>query len=648
MIKTVTMCGWIVMFAVLSVSVAADELQVNYQEYLQNPQFTPTHSHINSKHLTSQTGYRFSFEAFDRVFRLDLANNSALKNENTDSSFQILKGALSDVGDSWVRLSRQNGHYRGVIFDGTEYFWLEPDTDGNTIIFRSTDVTWPELACGLDDKMTFNPNTLFQHGGIKTLPKTSKTLTVSLVTGQQYRADYGSQAMTDMLAAFNVVDGLFSSQLNIQLEVVESPHTLLPDSDGETALEQLADLRDRHPSFGSSGVTHLYTSIDMSIQKDTGPEDIVGIAYIDTLCSDKWAVGLTEVGHRFVQSALVTAHELGHNFGAVHDGTEQCSHEPTNRYLMSAQYAGSNQFSQCSLNVLRSQSATAICLAPTPLADLRVVSKTATMKQARGTRSTVEFELNNNGNIPLGDTEVLVSVDGDIVLEGALVTGGSCSGQGQSLTCQINAIASNQTLLLTVDTLAESDGYNQIFAAVSAANDSDPNNNLASTSIVVSPGTDLSLETSSTQKALTHGDTTGIDLTITNQAPITADDLVFSLAVPNVVRLQDVSISRGSCQSLASSLECTLLRLESDESVRLDLVVEGIQSGSGIMSATIQSEQPDLNSEDNAVSLTFTVTNTGVSGATSAEGGGGGVGMFIYGLLGLTLLWRRKKHYPEA
>jgi len=49
---------------------------------------------------------------------------------------------------------------------------------------------------------------------------------------------------------------------------------------------------------------------------------------------------------------LITAHEIGHVFGAPHDGTGKCASTPQDQYIMTPTFTGTSitSFSRCSLD----------------------------------------------------------------------------------------------------------------------------------------------------------------------------------------------------------------------------------------------------------------------------------------------------------
>jgi hypothetical protein len=172
----------------------------------------------------------------------------------------------------------------------------------------------------------------------------------------------GSTAEQAILARMNIVDGIFSAQLGVKIELA-APTVFRDAADpfGRTnANELLEEVRRYRAASGtelSRGVTHLMTGRDMD-------GETVGVAYLGTVCGGGAASSLSEGTRSTTSAALITAHELGHNFNAPHDGDTNgaCPSAPVS-FLMAPRLNGSQQFSDCSLEQMAALAMNGQCLA---------------------------------------------------------------------------------------------------------------------------------------------------------------------------------------------------------------------------------------------------------------------------------------------
>ena len=340
---------------------------------------------------------RLQIHAFGRDFAMALTPNRDLlaslpaTQRARVARDTFLKGKLEGVPDSWVRLNRIDGRISGGFFDGSELYLIDRAkgfsgigvrglTANDTIVFRFSDLDFRALV---------------DHGGVEPLVKTETgrgqtdyqnfishlrevaslqgtamlAMPVTIVSDTQFTSQHGSSAASVVVGRINFIDGIYSSQLGVGItlwhhEILSSNGTLTATD----ALELLNQFRTFMTNGAGSeipfeGLAHLFT--------DTRPAGgTAGIAYVGVLCNRFSGYGVDEDLNSETTSALVFAHEVGHNFNAPHDGQEgegqqgACADE-TFAGIMNPFINGVQQFSDCSLAQMEPAAADASCLVET-------------------------------------------------------------------------------------------------------------------------------------------------------------------------------------------------------------------------------------------------------------------------------------------
>jgi hypothetical protein len=194
---------------------------------------------------------------------------------------------------------------------------------------------------------------------------------ISVLGDAAYLARYPSeaQARDAILTRLNSVDGIFSSQIGVELQVAsvdlggELTAGLPATTDASSLLEELARVRQGSAVLSATGLTHLFTSRELD-GKTTG------IAYIHALCSRRYGDSLTMAHSSAALDTLITAHEIGHVFGAPHDGTGECASTPQGQYIMTPSLDTSvTSFSQCSLDQINAVLDSYNCVKALPPSD---------------------------------------------------------------------------------------------------------------------------------------------------------------------------------------------------------------------------------------------------------------------------------------
>ena len=334
-----------------------------------------------------------SFDAYGRHFDIDLElNENIAQGVSADrSDIKPYRGTLAGQAGSWVRLTRSRDGWRGVVSDGQEIYAIEPAgemkqsavqplpagaSSSAPVIYRLADAIMPDGAgvCGTDTDSGASFLGTEKSSAQKAFTRLASDLSMKDTTGvatQQLVVDVvadhtftdaiGSDPEGAIVARWDIVDGIWSSQVGIK--IVLAPITILTDTDdpfsatttAATLLGEVAGYRAGLPAHQETGLTHLMTGRAMD-------GNIIGIAYLGAICDGAQAVSLSQSTTSLIMGGLIAAHELGHSFNAVHDGVPGVCSTTPQTYLMAPTINFSNQFSACSLQSIDARAVTASCL----------------------------------------------------------------------------------------------------------------------------------------------------------------------------------------------------------------------------------------------------------------------------------------------
>jgi len=328
--------------------------------------------------------------AAGRDFRLQLSNNQRLAHLAAGSSMQLYKGAIEGVPGSWARITIQDGLPRGMIWDGRELYIVDAPPEGvnygaaGTVMFKLSDAVLEHGVSLGDDAVEKPRDAAAAYGALieelRAIPPAlqaaaaTQRVEVSILGDSAYVARFANEAAARdaILTRINNVDGIFSAQVGVELQVVsvslagEVPAGLSDSTSSSTLLESLAQLRQNSPSLSATGLTHLFTGRQLD-------GNSAGIAYLEAVCSRRFGASLTMALSNVTIDSLVTAHEIGHLFGAPHDGADECAATPQNQFIMTPTLTTAvSSFSQCSLDQINAVIDSYSCLvdipptAPTP------------------------------------------------------------------------------------------------------------------------------------------------------------------------------------------------------------------------------------------------------------------------------------------
>ncbi len=320
------------------------------------------------KRASNSGAATLEFTAFGRGFRLQLSINERLARHAAGSSVQLYKGTLEGVPGSWVRISIHDSLPRGMIWDGRELFIVDTAPEAvnygvaGTVMFKLSDAvlergvsfTGDAVEKPRDAAEAFSAmiGELRARTQVQQVSVATEAVEISVLGDAAYLARYENeaQARDAILTRMNNVDGIFSSQLGVELQVVsvniagELTADLSATTDSSALLVELGQLRQQTPALVATGLTQLFTGRQLD-------GNSAGVAYTLALCSPRFAASITMAHNSAALDSLITAHEIGHVFGAPHDGTQQCASTPQGQYIMTPTLTTQvTSFSQCSLD----------------------------------------------------------------------------------------------------------------------------------------------------------------------------------------------------------------------------------------------------------------------------------------------------------
>ena len=463
---------------------------------------------------------RTQVSVYDKQLTLNLENNARVINpsSNHSSGITLLRGTLAGIPQSWVRLTETASGTHGLIWDGAELYAVEPSVEvkdvldeslpaptSNSVIFKLSDTT-VDLGgdyCASGDATS---TTADDHSGMATyqaltagLPQQASDtdnspkllLEMQVLADAAFRAEYNSDqtALDAIMVRLNNVDGIFSAQMGLAVQatdirvLAQDPIALSTSTNAETLLSSLGQMRAMTPGMNGYASTHLFTGRDLD-------GDTLGIAYIGNICGARYASSLSEIRNRGAWiDSLVAAHELGHQLGAVHDGTGACTSTAAQSYLMSAFINGSEEFSQCSRNSMLATMQTAACLVPVGPPDIGLIIKQTTLNVTPGTILNWVLEIQNEGTGKTSTASVHLDLPANLMVDDSAIVGGSCvsnnRSDGGTVDCQLGMVDAYQTQQLAVTLHSTQIGTYIINASATSDNDNNPANNRAQITVVV-------------------------------------------------------------------------------------------------------------------------------------------------------------------
>jgi len=598
------------------------------------------------------------FDALGRSFELQLAPNGRLLDAARDlagGGMIPYQGKLAGNENSWVRIVVADGVPAGLIWDGNELFAIERPGDNvvgadSTIIYRLADaiIAPGSMTCGAGGSM-MNGGAVYKTLAAELSATTAQAkgavseIGIGIVADGEFFGRHGNNSNQRIIDRMSLVDGYFSEQVGIQINwplVQVFPDSATDPFTGTVVagdlLVELGNYRNDEPNQYVNGLTHLWTG--KNVESDTGNNSTVGIAYTGALCSRRFGAGLSEGLGSTTFDSLVAAHEIGHNFGAPHDGTSgNCSSVDvsSNDYLMEPSLNGSSTFSQCSLDEMADNIANASCITPLPSVDMSFGPGDPAASALLGNTATVTFDVVNVGTEEAANVVADFTLPANVSLVSAAASLGTCTDGGGMVNCAIGNVQGTTTVTVTLTSDTVAVGSGTFDASVSADIDDDGTNNLSSFTLTVDPAVNLSVTPPSTQQ-LSVDRSTGLTALLQNTSILDATGVTLTITWSSGLRVDSASWPLGACTVDSTRVDCTGANFPALSNTALSLGVTALTEGSKTISFSMSSTEDEADPANNTASATVNVSEP-----QQQESSGGGAGLWLLPLLGLFAIRRR-------
>lgn len=637
----------------------AGDVFVSHFEPLQDMTF---HAANESSALSAQKARpavvdSLRFDAMGRRFDLKLVPNDRLVSSMPASAayegIHTYRGKLADDPDSWVRIVMFNGMPRGLVWDGETMFAIEAPGDSameitSPVMFRLDDLYIPPgtMSC---DALSLSGNAAKVYSRLQSAmleavsqaPGAVSEITMGVIGDSLFTNAKGGDAAAAaaITARFNNIDGWYSEQVGIQInvqriETFDSATDPFDDTlNSSTLLDQVSEYRLQTPAQNNLGLTHLYTGRDFN-------STTVGVAWRGTLCEDYFGAGVSEGRVGLLTDSLIAAHEIGHNFGAEHDGDPGGScPEETGDFIMSPSVSSVQQFSDCSINVMQAVAANASCVVALPAVDvgIRQVSQISTVLLSAST--DIEYEISSNGTVGVSGVVADITLPGTLALDNVTTSTGSCSSGAGTVSCTLGDLAGQSDHTITISTTPIAVGTGMVNATVSTTDtDERASNNQDALQLTVDPAVDLVFNTPLTPSVFVNGSTT-VTATLQNLSTLAATNVSLSVSLAAGLQADSASWSIGTCTVAAQQVDCQASNFDGQSSSDLSITATALSLGSQSVTASLSSADADADPSNNNASGSVNVVSP--DGGNDDESGGGTTNPLLLILLALAGLTGR-------
>jgi hypothetical protein len=632
----------------------AADFSVSHYEPLRLVDMRASSAGVASGHEARKTAapQLMRFDAMGKSFELQLELNNRLMAAASKNPLlgevEIYRGDIAGRAGSWARIVMADGMPRGMFFDGQDLYAIEAPGDSGIdtdvpVIFSLADmyIAPGSVSCGNASLATAGRPAA--EALLSELPSMSEAqgalseIDLGAIGDFEFTSSKGgdANAAAAITTRLNNVDGIFSAQVGVQInvstiETFSNPADPFSDTLNPTdLLDELSNYRSTTPTQNRNGLTHLYTGKNLNTTT-------VGIAWNGALCSNFFGAGLSEGNGSATFDSLIAAHEIGHNFGAPHDGEagSPCAAE-TGNFIMTPRQNGSDQFSACSIREMADDIAAASCISALPAVDMRVALQSSPTILF-GAATDLSYEVANSGTLGATNVTAEFTVPANLAVDAATSSTGTCTSVAGTVSCALGDIAglASRTVDITVTPVAL--GAGTASATVAADIDDWPGNNQQSVQLSVDPAANLFVDRPA-GAAVEIDSSTTITTGLGNRATMDATGVTLVVNLGAALQATAASWPLGSCTVQPQQVSCQASVFAAQSASSISVTATGVSAGRPSVSVSMASFEADLDTADNSNNARIEVLGA------DEDSGAGSTGPIALWLLMLVAMLRRRR-----
>lgn len=271
------------------------------------------------------------------------------------------RGQVAEDPESWVRVSRMSGGWEGLAYLFGRVHIIGGDPSGHELATMSFSFQNPPR-CGLDhahSEAELSPDAMMSPMMAQAVSASYDTLCENRVAGAclllelevafdlQFKQKFPDDFQDRAVSTLNMVEGFYFEQFGIGFDTLSLTFLKSDVFTTSTSAKVLLDDVRTKVAAGSLPFQENRRALFHLISGRNFDGSTAGLAYVGTLCDTRgYGTGITNAFSSNVLTAVVVAHELGHNLGSRHDvDNNSCS----SGFVMSS-WANQNatRFSDCS------------------------------------------------------------------------------------------------------------------------------------------------------------------------------------------------------------------------------------------------------------------------------------------------------------